>query len=218
MSSKQDRRTFVSMLAAMAAIGPGIRMTAEEADVSIGAGLDPASPPDGQGAPPDLDAVTLEQAEKLAGISFTPGEREQILRTIAEQRAMIARRLELGPLPNELPPAEVFRAQLPGVPLERATGTGEPSSDLPDPGPCPDDDLELAYAPVWRLGQWLKRGSITSLRLTKLSIRRLKEADPRLRCVVSLTEERALAQARQADRELRSGRWRGPLHGVPWGA
>ena len=220
MSSKQDRRTFVSMLAAMAAVGPGTRLSAGEASVPTGSwpGPGPASGPDGGSAPPDLDAGTLEEAERLAGISFTPTEREQILRTIAEQRAMIARRLELGPLPNELPPAEVFRAQLPGVPLARATGTGDPSDDLPDPGPCPDEDLELAYAPVWRLGQWLKRGAITSLGLTELSIRRLKEADPRLKCVVSLTEERALAQARRADEEIRSGRWRGPLHGIPWGA
>ena len=108
MSSKQDRRTFVSMLAAMAAIGTGTRISAVEANVPAGSwpGPDPASGPDGEGAPSDLDSGTLEEAEKLAGISFTPTEREQMLRTIAEQRTMIARRLELGPLPNELPPAE----------------------------------------------------------------------------------------------------------------
>ena len=166
----------------------------------------------------EVNERTLEEAEKLAGISFTPTEREQMLRTIDQQRSMIERRLALGPLPNQLPPAELFRAELPGVALDPATTSGDPWLNLPDPGPCPRRAIELAYAPVWKLGQWLKRRELSSVQLTELSLQRLREADPSLSCVVSLTEERAMQQARRADEELRAGAWRGPLHGIPWGA
>ena len=89
---------------------------------------------------------------------------------------------------------------------------------LPEAGPCPRANEELAFAPVWKLCQWMKKREITSLQLTKLSLQRLKQFNPRLNCVISFTEATAIAQATQADKEIAAGKWRGPLHGIPWGA
>jgi Asp-tRNA(Asn)/Glu-tRNA(Gln) amidotransferase A subunit family amidase len=216
--SRSNRRDFIARaatLAATAAATSGCVRVADDEDKpeSITDLTKGASPPD-----VDIDLRTLEEAEKLAGITFSKSEREQILRTIDEQRSMIAARVAQGALPNELPPAQIFQPRIPGTRIERVTAEGDPWSNLPDPGPCPEGDVDLAFAPVWRLGQWLRDGKISSMRLTRLSLDRLKRFDPTLHCVISLTEELALEQAAQADRELASGTWRGPLHGVPWGA
>ena len=165
-----------------------------------------------------ISTRTLEEAEKLAGIRFTRDERKQMLETIDEQRSLLAARIAQGPLPNPLPPAEIFRAQVPGTGIDRATAQGDPWQNLPEAGPCPTEDIELAFAPVWKLGQWLRDRKISSEKLTRLAIERLKAHDPQLHCVITITEEIALEQARRADREIAAGAWRGPLHGVPWGA
>lgn len=215
----------------MAAVGAGTAGIAQAGSGSAartmpasGSPVEPveASMP-GMDALQEADATTcsmktLEEAEKLAGISFTEKEREQILRTVGEQRSILAARLEQGPLPNQLPPAEIFRARIPGTQPKRLTVKGDPWRNLPDPGPCPDQDLELAFAPVWQLGQWLRDRKVTSMRLTRLSLDRLKQANPELHCMIRDTEELALEQAARADRELDDGKWRGMLHGVPWGA
>lgn len=219
MQQDQNRRAFVAMAASLAAVGTAGGITAADTIDSIqgnGSGEPGGKSMDSvDGA---VNARTLEEAEKLAGISFTSEEREQMLRTIAEQRAIFERRIAAGPIPNQLSPADIFRAKLPGVPLAPVTTEGDPWMNLPDPGPCPNKAVDLAFAPVWKLGQWLKRRQVSSVQLTELALERLREADPTLNCVINLTEERAMAQARRADEEIRSGQWRGPLHGVPWGA
>src|SRR5262249_22517941 len=75
-----------------------------------------------------------------------------------------------------------------------------------------------AFLPVTSLAALLRTRQVSSLELTKLYLERLKKYDPVLRCVVTLTEELALKQAEKADREIAAGRYRGPLHGIPWGA
>jgi Asp-tRNA(Asn)/Glu-tRNA(Gln) amidotransferase A subunit family amidase len=77
---------------------------------------------------------------------------------------------------------------------------------------------DLAFLPVTELSELVRRQRVTSLELTQMYLERLKKYDPVLRCVISLTEDRALKQARAADDEIRRGRYRGPLHGIPWGA
>ncbi len=87
-----------------------------------------------------------------------------------------------------------------------------------DPGPLPRSDEDLAYAPVTRLSRWIESRQLSSERLTNLYLQRLERFDPKLRCVITLTRELALAQARRADAEIAAGRYLGPLHGIPWGA
>jgi len=222
MQPDQDdttRRDFIAKATTMTAVAAVTANLAAEDDADPATTVDGVDGVDGSCGPAtDIRMLTVEEAEKLAGISFSPSERRQMLRTIGEQQTFIQARLAQGALPNQLPPAQIFRARIPGTPIEKATPEGDPWSNLPDAGPCPGEDSELAFAPVWRLGQWLRDGKVTSVRLTRLALDRLKAADPTLHCVVTLTEELALEQARRADREIAEGRWRGPLHGVPWGA
>jgi len=88
----------------------------------------------------------------------------------------------------------------------------------PDPGALPKNDEDIAFAPVTHLAGWIRKRQITSTRLTELYLDRLKRFDPKLRCVITLTSDLAAEQARQADREIAAGKYRGPLHGIPWGA
>jgi len=87
-----------------------------------------------------------------------------------------------------------------------------------DPGPLPGNDEELAFAPVTKLSRWIETRKITSERLTRLYLERLETFNPKLRCVITLTRGLALEQARKADAEIAAGKYRGPLHGIPWGA
>ncbi|MDE3121286.1 MAG: amidase, partial [Paracoccaceae bacterium] len=86
-----------------------------------------------------------------------------------------------------------------------------------DPGPVPASDADIAFAPLWKLARWIQSRQLQSERLTELYLRRIQTWDPRLRSVITLTRDLAIQQARSADREIAAGRYRGPLHGVPWG-
>ena len=87
-----------------------------------------------------------------------------------------------------------------------------------DAGTLPAADADIAYAPVWKLSRWIESRQLTSERLTTIYLDRLQRFDPQLHCVITLTRDLALAQARSADEEIAAGKYRGPLHGIPWGA
>jgi Asp-tRNA(Asn)/Glu-tRNA(Gln) amidotransferase A subunit family amidase len=86
-----------------------------------------------------------------------------------------------------------------------------------DPGSLPVKDEDIAYAPVWKLSRWVEQKKISSERLTQIYLKRIEEYNPKLRCAITVTSELALQQARQADTEIAAGKYRGPLHGIPWG-
>ena len=86
------------------------------------------------------------------------------------------------------------------------------------PAPLPDNDEDIAFAPLSQLSRWIETRQLTSQRLTRLYLDRLQRFDPKLRCVITFTSDLALSQAEQADREIAAGHYRGPLHGIPWGA
>jgi Asp-tRNA(Asn)/Glu-tRNA(Gln) amidotransferase A subunit family amidase len=86
-----------------------------------------------------------------------------------------------------------------------------------DPGPVPASDVDIAFAPVTQLARWIETRKLTSERLTNIYLARLKRYDPQLRCVITLTPDVALRQAKQADAEIAAGKYRGPLHGIPYG-
>ena len=90
--------------------------------------------------------------------------------------------------------------------------------DKTAPGPLPANDRDLAFAPLTQLSRWIEMRQLTSERLTRLYLDRLERFDSKLRCVITLTRDLALAQAKQADLEIAAGKYRGPLHGIPWGA
>src|SRR5262249_29359618 len=104
-----------------------------------------------------------------------------------------------------LPPAE-----------DKIRGTVEPIAGAAPKRPAAEEDL--AFLPLTALAALVRAKQVTSTELTKLYLARLKKYDPARKCVVTLTEELALKQADAADRDIAAGRYRGPLHGIPWGA
>ena len=165
-----------------------------------------------------IDAETIGHAQKLAGLRFTDEERQVMAESISSQLSMFSARLNGIELPDSLFPATVFRALLPGRQIDRATSKGDPSRLTTVTRDLPTDQQQIAYASIAELGHWLKTRQITSVELTSLYLKRLKQMDTSLHCVVTLMEEAGLAQAAKADKELDAGQWRGPLHGIPWGA
>ena len=95
-------------------------------------------------------------------------------------------------------------------------GTGFVRSGA-DPGPLPSDDADIAFSPVTALSRWIQSKKLTSERLTGIYLARIEKFDPKLHAIITLNKEGALAAARQADKEIAAGKYRGPLHGIPYG-
>jgi Asp-tRNA(Asn)/Glu-tRNA(Gln) amidotransferase A subunit family amidase len=164
----------------------------------------------------DITVETIATAEEIAGVHFEPTERELMLEGLKQQEQRIEA-LHKIPLPNSISPAIVFDPLPPGKII--VAQKAKPMVRGPVTVRAVGSDVEqLAFLPVTQLSELLRRKRITSLALTQMYLARLKRYDPVLHCVISLTEERALKQARAADAEIQRGKYRGPLHGIPWGA
>jgi Asp-tRNA(Asn)/Glu-tRNA(Gln) amidotransferase A subunit family amidase len=162
----------------------------------------------------DLDAGVVAEAEKLWGLELTGEERQLMLQDLRQLRQSYAglRRVELD---NAVPPCLVFDPRPAGFePPPVATS----ESFEPPPVVRPDDPDDLAFLPVTHLASLVQSRQVTATELTELYLERLERYDALLECVITLTAERARRQAREADREIAAGRYRGPLHGIPWGA
>lgn len=156
----------------------------------------------------------IAQAAAVAGLEFTEEQREQMVRGLTQyQRSYEA--LRSVPLPNSVMPALHFDPVVPGTPLPAERRPFRKSR--PEPVRRPDRLEDVAFWPVTRLSELIRTRQVRSVELTEMYLDRLKRYGPTLQCVVTLTEERALEQARRADREIAEGRYRGPLHGIPWG-
>jgi len=86
-----------------------------------------------------------------------------------------------------------------------------------EPGPLPPSDDAIAFAPVTQLARWIESRQLSSERLTHIYLSRIEQLDPKVRAVITLTKTHAIASARAADADIAAGRYRGPLHGVPYG-
>ena len=171
-----------------------------------------------QQPPPRIDKPTLDCAEKIFGVDFTEAEEEQAASVVNQNLASFERLRELN-IPLDTEPAITFRPYLPGrKPKPGATPGAKIKVALQTAAARGSSLDELAFLPVTALAPLLQRRQVSSTDLTKMYLERLKKHGPALNCVVTLTEELALAQAAQADREIRAGRYKGPLHGIPWGA
>ncbi|MBX9622389.1 MAG: amidase [Gemmataceae bacterium] len=159
----------------------------------------------------------VKDAEWVAGVELTDDQRKQVA---AEMTQTLRNRAALWKvdLPNSVPPAVHFRVDA-DPPRTTRPGRRPPRGPVRRPVAVrPEKDEDLAFLPLTRLAMLVEDGKVTSAELTKLYLARLKEYDPALKCVVSLTEEVALKQAEEADKEVAAGKSRGPLHGIPWGA
>ncbi len=166
-------------------------------------------------APEPLVVADLAAAAAVAGLALDDAELAQMLVQVEEYRAGYLRLHGLT-VPNELPPALRFDPLLPGMEL-RAVEL--PAWDGALPAVTRPDDLDaLAFADLRTLAALVRSRQLSCLELTEWSLARLSAVDEELHCVVTLTAERARAQARALDAELDAGKWRGPLHGIPYGA
>lgn len=201
-NKKVPRREFVKGLVAAGLAGAASAAIGEEANA-------PAPAPEDAITPADIAA-----ADKLAGRAYTDRQREQMSRSLSDIRQNIQtlRKGETDPL---LAPAVHFDPRLPGMKFPTGKGSFRLSRV---PLPHYDGNPEsLAFASTIELSALIRAGKVTSLQLTRMYLDRLKRYGPRLLNVVNLTEDLALMQAERADREMAEGRYRGPLHGIPWG-
>lgn len=164
----------------------------------------------------EITVQTVAAAEELAGLEFGKEQREIIVDDLKQQRTQI-QALHKVRLPNDVPPALVFDPVPPGakLPPGRDGRTVRSRVTLRE---VPSSIEELAFEPVTVLSELIRRRRVSSMQLTRMYLDRLRRYDALLRPVVTITEERALRQAAAADAEISRGRYRGPLHGIPWGA
>ena len=163
----------------------------------------------------EITEAMIKNAEWVAGTELTDEQRQELAQA-ANQSAASLRTVRNLPIDFDTLPAVHFQ------PLVDTTTQTPPTRDIrPTESAAPKlpaTDEELAFLPVTELAALMQTRQISSLQLTKLYLQRLNKYGPMLKCVVNLTEELAIQRARQADAEIAAGSYRGPLHGIPWGA
>jgi Asp-tRNA(Asn)/Glu-tRNA(Gln) amidotransferase A subunit family amidase len=179
------------------------------------------APPAFGGGPavgPQVTTTTFSEAEKLAQIQLNEEERSLAASSWRRTMAGFYER-RTGPrkvaIESTYAPYSNWNPVLPGQKSGPARDRFLRSTA--DAGALPANDADIAYEPVWKLSRWIEQRKLTSERLTQIYIDRIERFDPKLKCVITLTREQALKQARQADAEIAAGKYRGPLHGIPWG-
>lgn len=193
-----NRRRFFSTLLAAGAAAPALAQQ-------------PAS------APQRVDRLRLDAAESLFGVDFNEAEEQMALNSVNRNLDSYEQLRKLN-IPLDTEPAITFRPYLTG---KRPTGKSTPGAKLKFARAALPANLtpeEIAFLPVTALATLVESKRITSTELTKIYLDRLKKHGETLKCVVTLTEELALKQAADADAEIKAGKYRGPLHGIPWGA
>ncbi|MFN8486488.1 MAG: amidase [Caldilineaceae bacterium] len=164
-----------------------------------------------------LTSAVIAEAEKVIGLTFTDAERALMIDGLQE-RLVEYEQLRAIPIENSVAPALVFAPQQALAPKLQLDLTARPLTLGVTPTPQRPSNLEeVAFYPVTQLAKLIETRQVTALELTQMYLARLKRYDPVLQCVVTLTEELALAQAARADAEIANGHYRGPLHGIPWG-
>ena len=161
----------------------------------------------------DFTTDIIAAAERVLGVCYTDSERRLMVGNIAPQVEKAQQRRLLA-FPNSLAPALRFDPRPPGF---RAPAPQVPvcwSEDGPDDPP--GDEEGIAFAPVAHQSRWLRRGALTSSRLTEIYLSRIEEHADRLQCFVSVAAEQARAEARAMDALLQAGTCLGPLHGIPY--
>ena len=209
---------FGAAIAASETVLSPARANAQEPPPSATPGAPPAFGT-GPAAGPEVSPTIFSEAEKLVQVELSPPQRAVAAQSWRSNLAALYER-RTGPrkvlLDASVAPWSRYISALPG------RDNGIPQRDRfvrsdSDPGPLPANDADIAYAPVTKLSRWIEQRKLSSERLTNIYLRRIEQFDPKLRCVITLTRNLALEQARQADKEISAGKYRGPLHGIPWG-
>lgn len=169
---------------------------------------------------PNVSEITFLESSRLVQVTMPLADRELAASNWRSAMAPLYER-RTGPRKVDLPPAivpysiadPVHASGAPALVL-RNQFVRSKVTDLP----LPADDASIAFAPVHQLSRWIEHRHLTSERLTTIYLDRITRFDPKLHCIITLTRDHALEQARAADKEIAAGHYRGPLHGIPWGA
>lgn len=213
-----DRRNFVKLLSALGAAS--VVTSPLDFHMAMAQSLptpSPVSSPSATQTPTTPLRVTKEMlrgAEQLFGIELTDAQKQMALQNVNTNldRYETLRKIDI---PLDIEPATLFRPALPGKEFSRQAARFRLSKQQPLKFQSVE---ELAFASVPQLAELIRTRRVSPQELTKMYLARLKRFGPKLNCVVTLTEELALKQAEAAEAEIKRGRYRGPLHGIPWGA
>ena len=166
---------------------------------------------------PPVTTQTFAEAEKLVQVEMTPAERQQAAESWRSSMAQYFER-RTGPrtvaLTDADAPATVWNPSLPGVTSVTISDRFVRSVSN---APLPSSDTDIAFAPVTQLSRWIESKQLSSERLTRIYLARIERLDPKLRAIITVTTDHALSRAKAADAEIAAGRYRGPLHGIPYG-
>jgi Asp-tRNA(Asn)/Glu-tRNA(Gln) amidotransferase A subunit family amidase len=169
---------------------------------------------------PEVTPTTFAEAEELAQVAMTAAERDMAAASWRRTMAGLYER-RTGPhkvaLESTLAPASRWNPVLPSLAAKTGPEHDRFIRSNIDPGPLPARDEDIAFASVTQLSSWIEQRKLTSDRLTRIYLKRIEQFDPKLHCIITVTRELALAQAKNADEEIAAGHYRGPLHGIPWG-
>src|SRR2546421_2494534 len=172
----------------------------------------------GKGSGPAVTPETFAEAEKLMQVTMTPAERQQAADSWRESLAPYLER-RTGPRRVAIEatdaPAALWNPMLPGLASSSSSDRFVRSKD--DGASLPSSDDDIAFAPVTRLSRWIESRQLTSERLTNIYLGRIERLDSKIRSIITLTRDHALARAKSADAEIAAGKYRGPLHGIPYG-
>jgi Asp-tRNA(Asn)/Glu-tRNA(Gln) amidotransferase A subunit family amidase len=221
-----DRRDFLSkssfaLLAAAVAPALPAQTPSQEPtaqDPTKGTAGAPPAYGTGPAVGPEVSTTTFTEAEKLVQVEFAPKDIDQAAATWRSNVAALYER-RTGPrkvaIDYPVAPFSHYSSVLPGQ-------SNGPQRDrfvrsAANTGALPTKDEDIAYSSVTQLSRWIEKRQLTSERLTNIYLHRVEQFDPKLRCVITVTRELALAQAKQADKEIAAGKYRGPLHGIPFG-
>lgn len=193
-----DRRAFIARMTALGVAGAVAEQVWAEATAR-----GPITP------------ATLAEAARLARVELSESERALMVAGVEELGGRIEQ-LRKVPLPNSVAPALRFSPLLPGMTV--SAGRRGVSPSRVGALTRPSNIEQLAFAPIPGLAELLRTRQVRSIELTEMYLDRLRRFDDQLNCVVTFCEKRALEQARRADDAIAAGRYRGPLHGIPWGA
>jgi len=199
-----DRRAFMSYFSS---IGLGATLLPGVLWAQAGGGQQPG---------PEITKEMIAASEEIAGLKFSDDERAAMANGLRQTRANI-QQLHQVPLDMSVFPAIVFEPVPPGQKLPAKQKVPMLRSRVPVLA-RPESLDELAYAGVAHLSEMVRTRKVKPSELTEMYLSRLKRYDPQLHCVINLTEERARKQAKELDAEIARGKYRGPLHGLPWGA
>jgi Asp-tRNA(Asn)/Glu-tRNA(Gln) amidotransferase A subunit family amidase len=204
-----NRRNFVKVLPAAGAAA----LAASKAPLRA---LAQTPTPTPTPTPMRISKELMHNAEKLIGIELTDAQETMALRGVNGNLDSYeaVRKIDV-PLDTE--PAIVFHPALPGFHIKRAPAKVKFRFGRNEPAQFKSVE-DLAFATVPQLADLIRTKKVSSVELTRMYLGRLKKYGPKLLCVVTLTEDLAMKQAQAADDDLKRGKYRGPLHGIPWGA